>query len=120
MALRRNFDPEPQSAQAVRRFVAQALSRSDRADDIVLVASELATNVIRHAHTAFTVQVKSDDDLIRLEVADGSSIIPAVEELNESKLGLRILRSMAEQWGVERTPTGKTVWAEFTYSSSPA
>lgn len=30
-----------------------------------------------------------------------------------SKWGLRVVEGIADQWGVELTETGKTVWVEF-------
>ena len=85
-------------------------------DDVVLAASEFAANVIRHAHTPFTVRLNTDEERVRLEVSDGSSIIPAVEDLSESNRGLRMIEAISSRWGVEATESGKTVWAEFSMS----
>jgi len=115
--VQRDFEPEPHSAQAVRRFVEAALFGAPALDDIVLTASEFAANVIRHAQTRFTVRLIPADDRIRVEVADGSSIIPAVEDLSESHRGLRMIDAVATQWGVDATENGKTVWAEFANTS---
>jgi anti-sigma regulatory factor (Ser/Thr protein kinase) len=117
MAVQRDFEPEPHSAQAVRRFVEAALPAAPALDDIVLTASEFAANVIRHAQTRFTVRLISGDGRVRVEVADGSSIIPAVEDLSESHRGLRLIDAVAVQWGVDATENGKTVWAEFVNTS---
>ena len=108
-----HFEPEPESAKAVRRFVAETMPGALRLDDIMLVASELVSNVIRHARTEFEVQLSRENDRIRLEVSDGSSIIPAIDDLDESKHGLRMIEALAQQWGVEATETGKIVWVEF-------
>lgn len=117
MPVPEDFEPEPQSAQAVRRFVEGALPGiSPLDDDIVLAASEFAANVIRHARTRFTVSLITDDDRVRLEVSDGSSIIPAVEDLSESFRGLRMIEEISTRWGVEATRDGKTMWAEFDTS----
>lgn len=116
-AARRDFSPEPRSAYEVRRFIERVLGdrriEGDVVGDVVLVGSELSANVIRHARTEFTVVLRQEGDRIRLEVSDGSSIIPAVEDLTESYRGLRMVESVSEAWGVEATDTGKTVWAEF-------
>jgi anti-sigma regulatory factor (Ser/Thr protein kinase) len=117
MPLQRDFEPEPHSAQAVRRFVEDALPGAPALDDIVLTASEFAANVIRHAQTRFTVRLIPADDRVRVEVSDGSSIVPAVEDLSESHRGLRMIDAVATQWGVESTEEGKTVWAEFASTS---
>jgi anti-sigma regulatory factor (Ser/Thr protein kinase) len=114
MAVQEDFEPDPQSAQAVRRFVEHALAGASALDDVVLAASEFAANVIRHAQTPFTVRLNTDEERVRLEVSDGSSIIPAVEDLSESYRGLRMIEAISSRWGVEATESGKTVWAEFS------
>ena len=111
----RDFEPRVEAVPEVRRFVRDALAGSPVSDDVVLVASELASNVVRHAHTEFTVSLLVGD-VIRLEVADGSSIIPAVEELSESYRGLRLVEAVSEQWGIELAEAGKKVWVEFPTS----
>lgn len=110
---REDFQPEPDSAREVRQFVSEALPGIGRIDDVVLAASELASNVIRHARTPFTVRVTSRKGRIRLEVWDGSSIIPAVQDLSDSKRGLLLIETLAESWGVDLVENGKVVWAEF-------
>jgi anti-sigma regulatory factor (Ser/Thr protein kinase) len=116
-AAQRDFSPEPRSAYEVRRFIERVLGdrriEGDVVGDVVLVGSELSANVIRHAQTEFTVVLRQKGDWIRLEVSDGSSIIPAVEDLTESYRGLRMVEAVSEDWGVEATGSGKTVWAEF-------
>lgn len=82
-------------------------------DDVVLTASELASNVIRHAHTPYTVRLEQREELIRLEISDGSSIVPAVEDLASSQRGLRVVTATSDDWGIEATDNGKTIWAEF-------
>jgi anti-sigma regulatory factor (Ser/Thr protein kinase) len=114
MAIQRDFEPEPESARAVRRFVAEAIPGATHLDDVILAASELAANVIRHAETAFTVRLIANENLVRVEVSDGSSIIPALEDLTESHRGLRLIEAISEDWGFEITDNGKTAWAEFT------
>jgi hypothetical protein len=108
----RDFEPRPAAVGAVRTFVREALAGSPLQDDVVLVASELAANVVRHAQTAFTVSLAVEDS-VRLEVSDGSSIIPALEELSESYRGLRLVEAAAAQWGIELTANGKKVWVDF-------
>jgi anti-sigma regulatory factor (Ser/Thr protein kinase) len=117
MPVQQDFESEPQSAREVRRFVEEALAGAPSLHDIVLAASEFAANVIRHAQTPFTVRLEADDDMVRLEVSDGSSIIPAVEDLAESYRGLRMIEAVSERWGIEATDSGKTVWAEFSNTS---
>lgn len=113
MGVQENFEPNVEWLWAVRRFVAQALVGVASVDDIVLVASELATNVVRHAGTPFTVRVMNEGTRVRLEVSDGSSIVPAIEDLKDSQHGLRLVNAFSETWGIEPTDEGKVIWVEF-------
>jgi anti-sigma regulatory factor (Ser/Thr protein kinase) len=117
MVMQREFEAKPLSARAVRRFVEESIPGAARLDDVVLAASELAANVIRHANTAFTVRLIATENLVRVEVSDGSSIIPAIEDLTESQRGLRLIEAISEDWGFRTTDNGKTVWAEFRNTS---
>lgn len=108
----RDFTPEPHSIALVRRFVAESVAGD--ATDAVLVASELATNVVRHARTSFTVSVNTEGT--RLEVRDGSSIPPAIGDLLGDAgggSGLRVVEKLTVKWGVDVTDDGKVVWAEL-------
>lgn len=113
MAVHRDFNPEPVEAYTVRRFVANAAPKGPHLDDVVLVASEMAANVIRHARTNFRVSLEARYGMLRVEVSNGSSVIPAIEDPTESNRGLRIIDALAQRWGIESTETGKTIWAEF-------
>ena len=77
-----------------------------------MLSSDLATNVVHHARTDFKVRVASQDAMVRLEVSDGSSVLPAVDDLAESQHGLRLIEALTRGWGVEEHPDGKTIWAE--------
>lgn len=109
----REFQPEPESTAAVRRFVADALTGTSRLDDIVLTASELASNAVRHAQTPYTVRLMQHQKRIRLEVSDGSSTVPTLDGLPDSHRGLRIVNAAADEWGVDVGQDGKTTWTEF-------
>lgn len=99
---------------AARRFVRQVLR--DQPVEIVdaaeLLASELATNSIRHAHTDFELAIHARDQ-IRIEVRDKGSgqprlLSPGVRE--SAGRGLLIVDSMADEWGVVPAAGGKVVW----------
>lgn len=114
----KNFEANPESVHAVRRFVAGALPGGFRSDDIVLTASELATNVVRCARTHFSVLVLCDNDRALLEVSDGSSTISAIEGLVDHRWGLRAIEAVSDRWGIESTATSKTLWVEFAQTHS--
>lgn len=114
----RTFPPEPASVGGVRAFVRSSL-RAAGADeqhvaDVVLVSSELATNVVDHAHTPYVVSLDVADDRARVEIRDGSSVVPALKDLADASQdrgrGLHILESIALEWGVTSLENGKAVW----------
>jgi Histidine kinase-like ATPase domain len=110
----RRFDPQPHFVSAARAFAREVSQGSQRAEDIELVASELATNAIRHAMTPFEMSIHIGSQQIRLEVTDASPAPPILNEASRSRHGLHIVSALAERWGVDAVDGGKTVWAEFT------
>lgn len=111
-----SFPPDPPSALAARRFVRDRLAGHGVAtEDGELIVSELMGNVVRHARTPITVRLRVGRSL-RLEVHDGSSILPAMAEAAEdaeSGRGLFIISALAKDWGITRKPGGKFVWVEL-------
>ncbi|MDQ4132024.1 MAG: SpoIIE family protein phosphatase [Actinomycetota bacterium] len=111
--------PEPASAAATRHFLA-GLLRSWRMPkliegDIELLASEVVTNVIRHAASPFTVIVGYDGQRLRVEVGDGSRALPEARQPDlddETGRGLLLMEALSEAWGVTPTVWGKRVWFE--------
>ncbi|HZT67364.1 MAG TPA: ATP-binding protein [Acidimicrobiales bacterium] len=120
----RRFAADPRDIASVRAFVREAVQGVDEemADDIELLASEVATNVVEHAHTDYQVRVRQEEGAIRVEVADGSSVIPAVRSLAlnaDRGRGLMLLEHMADSWGAQEAPDGKIVWFEMARPDSP-
>lgn len=119
---RREFDNSPYSARDARRFVRSILAPYDEvASCAELLVSELATNVIRHASTPFSVDVTIEGDITRVGVTDGVGVDLVVNEAtgeDTSGRGLQVLDRLALRWGVERTPTGKRVWFELPIERS--
>lgn len=112
------FSPNPQTVAAVRDFLRDCLPTVD--PDLVhtatLLASEIAANVVEHAQTDYEVRVRQSEQVLRVEIADGSSVIPAVRDLAvdaDRGRGLQLLAGLADAWGVEEAPTGKDVWFEL-------
>ncbi|HSN06002.1 MAG TPA: ATP-binding protein [Candidatus Angelobacter sp.] len=110
----------PESSGRCRDFVRSVLDRHDidgARDDAVLLASELCSNVIRHAGTPMVVGVLWDPvaHVVRVSVRDDAPGLPAVRTTSEdqpSGRGLRIIDRIAQRWGVRRLPRGKVVWFE--------
>ena len=110
----RIFRCQPASVTAARRFVRDVLS--DRPPELVeaaeLMASELATNCVRHAHTEFELAIHTHGQ-IRIEVSDrgeGRPTLLSPAEREVSGRGLRIVEAMADAWGVTPAAKGKAVW----------
>ena len=83
--------------------------------DVVLVASELVTNVVRHTEHGGRVRAWNADP-VRLEVHDTSSSPPLVVAMTDTQpggRGLRIIDAICSSWGTTIVPAGKVVWAEF-------
>lgn len=110
------FQPEAFSAVSARAFVnARLAEQGVISPDCELVVSELMANVVQHARTPVTVRLVVDT-ILRVEVHDGSSIVPAMAEAAgdaESGRGLFIVEALSSAWGISPTPAGKCVWVEI-------
>jgi len=110
----RSFRCEPEAVTAARRFVRDALEghAPETVEAAELMASELATNCVRHAGTDFELAIHAKDQ-VRIEVRDTGRgrpkvLSPAPRE--PSGRGLRIVAAMADSWGVTPGSNGKAVW----------
>jgi hypothetical protein len=83
----------------------------------VLITSELVTNAVRHAGTDLTVSVVRARSEVRIEVADRAADrdvrAGAAGAGGAGGVGLVIVGRLAEEWGVDRRPNGKSVWARL-------
>ena len=85
-------------------------------DTALLLVSEVVTNALLHGAAPRTLQVDVRPDTIRVEVADGSPVLPRVHGFASTATtgrGLRLLDSLASRWGADPDPRdGKVVWFE--------
>jgi anti-sigma regulatory factor (Ser/Thr protein kinase) len=102
---------------AVRRWLRRRLPDRGRATDAELVVTELVANAADHGGGASGLRITvSEQDGVHIEVDDGDP--SAMLTVGHSRLGgyrgkgLAIIDAVAS-WGVVRTRTGKTVWAEL-------
>jgi anti-sigma regulatory factor (Ser/Thr protein kinase) len=115
----RSFERDAQAPRNARAFVTDALTRWDHtelAETASLIVSELATNAIIHARTAFTVTVASLVDGVRITVRDSNTKLPRRRDASpaaSSGRGLDIVAKLARNWGAVTTQDGKLVWAEL-------
>ncbi len=107
-----------ESVPAARRFVTKALTDMDAAgasDDVAALVSELATNVVIHARTPYTVSVSRAGDTVRVGVRDLSRAVPrrrAYGVDSTTGRGLRLIATMASDWGIDADSGGKAIWFE--------
>lgn len=122
---------EPTSAGLVRRQLSQELTEQgvspESIDEVVLVASELVGNAVRHAAAPGDRQIEVtwsvDDDGVVVSIADSSAQQPqprSAEPDEAGGRGLTIIQALAAAWGVEPTTTGKRVWARVPIGREPA
>ena len=113
------LEATPISASEARAFVCHHLVDHRLlylVDPIRLVASELATNALLHAQTAFTVTLSAVNERVMLSVRDDSSSVPvrgAHHLMHSDGRGLGIVALMSLDWGVSVDDGSKTVWASF-------
>ena len=110
------------------RFVHEVLRQWGHANeklinDAAFVASELATNAVVHAGTAFSVGIciLPAEQLLRLSVRDASPVMSTDGDFSRgarTSWGLSLVADIASCWGVETTSEAKVVWAEFALGSS--
>jgi anti-sigma regulatory factor (Ser/Thr protein kinase) len=115
----------PTSVSRVRRaLVADLMARgvpTSTVDESEIVISELLSNAIRHARPlgdgTLRVHWKVKAGVVEVEVTDGggdTSPRPAPRTVwGPSGRGLRIVRSLAHEWGVSDDRHGSTVWASL-------
>ena len=115
----RTFGGTRYDPRMARAFVLEMLGpwRDEQlAADAALVVTELATNAVLHAASAFSVSLLLSEDVIRISVEDGVPVghpdgnrwLPATPGH-----GLGVVAAMAVRWGVETDTVGKSIWAEL-------
>ncbi|HET7397229.1 MAG TPA: ATP-binding protein [Intrasporangium sp.] len=115
----------PVAAQQARREVVSDLLVRDLPASVVeeaeAVVGELVANAVRHAKPladgSVRVHWKVKNGVVEVEVSDGGG--PTVPRparptvWGPSGRGLRIVRSIAHEWGVLEDANGRTVWASI-------
>jgi anti-sigma regulatory factor (Ser/Thr protein kinase) len=131
---------DPASVPAARRFVVDGLAShglTHLRDVGELVVSELASNAALHASAQFLgITIEPHDVGVRLSVEDdgpvGAACVSPSADLTDvhaprhpgstdwtdtattTGRGLAIVSMLSDDWGVDVTPRGKSVWATLT------
>ena len=82
---------------------------------VALLTSELASNAVVHAKTAFRVRAHVDEGLIRVSICDWGGHRPSVTPPDATTMGgwgLAMVDAAASRWGIDAEDT-TTVWFEI-------
>jgi anti-sigma regulatory factor (Ser/Thr protein kinase) len=107
------------SPHVARVFLRSALQdwRLDGLADVTeLLGTELVANVVTHVGGAMTLRAVRDDSRLRVEIDDPSPVRPVVRHpgvAEEHGRGMLLVDRLADVWGVDWRPDGKTVWFEL-------
>lgn len=116
------FAQDATSVGRARAFVAAELRAApeELRDRAVLITSELATNAVLHAQTAFVVEAILGPAEIRVAVTDDGGGVPVPRRPDGSETsgrGLLIATSLSDHWGIEARGGSTTVW--FVLAMTP-
>ncbi len=110
---------ELSSIGAARRFLRAALDDWQAGDyemGAAQVLTELATNAALHARSAYTVHLVLEPNELLVEVTDSSPVPPQARGYGSDATtgrGIALVEALSTRWGVEASPTGKTVWCRI-------
>jgi len=119
------LDPVPASVGVARRFVRDLLAGTDEdvLDTLLLLASELVTNAILHAHTPVELGVCVDGGRALVCVADRMPNSEPLTPRDHSRdrpggRGLALVADLSDDWGTTSFTGGKTVWFTMPLTTS--
>jgi anti-sigma regulatory factor (Ser/Thr protein kinase) len=108
----------PRCARTVTRSVLADRLDARRANDLLILVTELVTNAVRHAglepHDRIELRLTARNGVVRAEVRDpGPGFVPVEREPGAGGgFGLMLLRTLSDRWGI--SAAGPTcVWFEI-------
>ena len=110
----------PHDVRAFVRSVLDAWGEGGLDGEAEIIASELASNAVRHARTPFRVSMTRRAAAIRIAVRDASFDPPEQHTRDHSVSGgrgVRLVAALSGAWGTDGEVDGKTVWAELPRAS---
>lgn len=117
-----DLPPNRRAPGAARRILDEVLAAwrvgSERRGDAKLLVNELVSNAVEHVggEISLELQVVLTEGSVRVSLADGSSVRPAIRELNQHAprgRGMQLVAALAHAWGSEDHQGGKRVWFEL-------
>jgi anti-sigma regulatory factor (Ser/Thr protein kinase) len=89
-----------------------------------LVSTELVSNAVEHAHSSSRFTLTCTRSALRLSVRDyRPTSVPRprpIDVESQRGRGLHLVACLAQAWGVEQHPDGKTVWVSLPLDYCPA
>ncbi|OXM71683.1 ATP-binding protein [Amycolatopsis vastitatis] len=85
-------------------------------DDVLLATSELVTNAFEHGERPQRLELECADGRLTLRVHDTGRMLPRLRAPLPGEArsrGLVLVQALSLDWGFERCPGGKYVWAVF-------
>ena len=119
------FPPEVASVPASRRYVRQVLQdtgHEEWLDAAQLAVSEVATNAVLHAHTAFEVTVHTTADHLHVLVWDDETAQPVRRTSGPDDTtgrGLDLVAAVVDGFGVDVVGPSKVVWFSLGTDQPP-
>jgi hypothetical protein len=114
------FGVEHEDPGRARRMVVAAMKRRGYEDmlvhDAALILTELASNAVVHAGSAFSISISSAGSVLRIAVGDTTPLaaMPADQRLTPRPgRGLGLIEAVSTRWGTAALAGGKIVWAEL-------
>jgi anti-sigma regulatory factor (Ser/Thr protein kinase) len=108
---------EPSAVPNTRHFVQAKLAEweldEDPAQTAVLLATELATNAVRHGRGQIRLRLRRTYHALYIEVDDDGSALPDrrhADNNDEGGRGLLLVEALSEAWGTRPLDHGKSVW----------
>ena len=107
---------ELKSVSQARRFLREALEEWNVTGFELAapqVLTELVTNAALHARSAYTVHLRAEPEAVLIEVTDSSPALPQARHYGTGATtgrGIALVEALSAAWGVQSSPTGKTVW----------
>ena len=121
--VRRHHDlpMHPSAAASGRMLVREACTAwavpPDVCETAEMVASELVSNAVEHAHTTSRLTITYTGAVVRVSVRDyRPTPIPRPRPIDigaHRGRGLHLVAALAQAWSVDRHPDGKTIWASL-------
>jgi len=113
------YPADPAQVRHARAALAALLRDCPRADDAILVASELATNSVRHSSSRdggeFTLRAEARQDYVRIEVEDAGGPWRDGPRDDGRPHGFDVVAAIAGpgNWGIDGEARGRIAWARL-------